>query len=53
MARIRCPRITCKSYNCVPVSQEHKYKVGKGVVGAVVGEQYLVLQEPLLVQEQD
>ena len=37
MARIRCPRIACKSYNCVPVSQEHKYKVGKGVVGAVVG----------------
>lgn len=37
MARIKCPRITCRSKHCVPVTQDKKYKKGKGLVGSVVG----------------
>ena len=37
MARIKCPRLSCRSNNCVPVAQNKKYKVGKGVAGAVIG----------------
>ena len=38
MATIRCPRITCRSTGCVPVTQNKKYKVGKGlIVGAIGG----------------
>ena len=37
MARIKCPRITCRSTNCVPVSQKKKYKASKGLFGAAIG----------------
>jgi len=37
MARIKCPRITCRSTNCVPVAQDKKYKAGKGLLGAAAG----------------
>ena len=38
MARIRCPNIMCRSTTCVPVTQNKRYKVGKGlVVGAIGG----------------
>ncbi len=38
MATIRCPRISCRSTACVPVAQNKKYKVGKGlIVGAIGG----------------
>ncbi len=37
MARIKCPRITCRSTNCIPVAQDKKYKAGKGLIGAAVG----------------
>ena len=37
MARIKCPRITCRSTNCVPVAQNKKFKAGKGLLGAIVG----------------
>ncbi|MDO5131659.1 MAG: hypothetical protein Q4D81_01605 [Eubacteriales bacterium] len=37
MASIKCPRITCRSKNCVPVAQDKRYKAGKGLLGAAVG----------------
>lgn len=37
MARIKCPRLTCRSTNCVPIAQDKKFKAGKGLVGATVG----------------
>ena len=37
MAKIRCPKITCRSTNCMPVTQNKKYKKGKGLIGGVVG----------------
>ena len=37
MVKIKCPAWGCGSTSCVPVSQDKRYKVGKGAVGAVVG----------------
>ena len=37
MAKIKCPRITCRSTNCIPVAQDKKFKAGKGLIGAAVG----------------
>ena len=37
MARIKCPRITCRSTNCVPVSQKKKFKATKGLLGGAIG----------------
>ena len=37
MAKIKCPKITCRSKNCVPVTQNKNYKKGKGLIGATVG----------------
>lgn len=37
MAKIRCPRLSCRSIDCTPVAQKNKYSIGKGAVGAVVG----------------
>ena len=45
MARIRCPRITCRSTSCSPLAEKKKYSVGKGVVGTAVGT---VIAGPLL-----
>lgn len=35
--RIRCPKFTCRSTNCVPVTQNKRYKVGKGLVNGAIG----------------
>ncbi len=37
MATIRCPRWSCRSTDCVPVTQGKKYKTGRGLAGAAVG----------------
>ena len=37
MSTIKCPRITCRSTNCIPVAQDKGYKTGKGLLGAAVG----------------
>lgn len=37
MARITCPRITCRSHDCTPVAEKKKYGVGKGIVGGAAG----------------
>ena len=37
MAKIKCPKMFCGSTNCVPVSQNKKYKASKGIVGGAVG----------------
>lgn len=35
MARVKCPK--CKSVNCIPVTQNKRYKAGKGLFGAALG----------------
>lgn len=37
MAKVRCPRITCRSTDCTPITEKKKYKTGKGILGGVVG----------------
>ena len=37
MARIRCPRITCRSTECTPLAEKKKYGLGKGVLGGAAG----------------
>ena len=37
MAKIKCPRFSCRSTNCVPVAQNKKYKTSKGIVGGAIG----------------
>ena len=38
MARVTCPRITCRSHDCTPVGAKKGYKTGKGLVGGVAGQ---------------
>ena len=35
--KIKCPRMTCRSTNCIPLTEARKYKTGRGLVGAAVG----------------
>lgn len=37
MYSAKCPRITCRSTNRIPVAQDKIYKAGKGLIGAAVG----------------
>ena len=37
MARITCPRITCRSHDCTPVGAKNGYKTGKGLIGGAAG----------------
>ena len=37
MARIRCPRMFCRSRDCTPLADKKRYSVGKGIVGATAG----------------
>ena len=37
MARVRCPKITCRSTECTPITEKNRYKTGKGIVGGAVG----------------
>lgn len=37
MSRIRCPRLTCKSTECIPLTEKKRYKTGKGLVGGAIG----------------
>ncbi len=37
MAKVKCPKITCRSTNCIPITENHKYKKGKGLLGAAIG----------------
>ncbi len=37
MAKVKCPGLFCGSRNCVPVTTRKGYKIGKGLIGAVVG----------------
>ena len=31
MAKVRCPKITCRSTDCTPLTEKNKYKAGKGL----------------------
>lgn len=37
MAKVRCPKITCRSTDCTPITEKKKYSVGKGIVGGAIG----------------
>ena len=37
MAKIRCPKLTCRSTDCTPLVEKKKYKVGRGILGATAG----------------
>ena len=37
MAKVRCPKLTCRSTNCTPLVESNKYKTGKGIIGGAVG----------------
>ena len=37
MAKVRCPRITCRSTDCTPLTEKNKYKAGKGIAAGAVG----------------
>ena len=31
--KVRCPHITCRSLNVVPVTTDRKLSIGKGIIG--------------------
>ena len=33
---IKCPRLTCRSLNVVPVTTDRKMSIGKGLVGGLL-----------------
>ena len=35
--RIQCPKWTCRSTECIPLTDSKKYSVGKGLVGSTIG----------------
>ena len=37
MAKVHCPRITCRSTSCVPVRTNKTYSSGRGIIGGAVG----------------
>ena len=37
MAKIKCPKLTCHSTDCIPLTDKKKYSTGKGVVGGAIG----------------
>lgn len=37
MAKIRCPKMTCRSTNCTPLVEKGKYSVKKGLIGGALG----------------
>ena len=34
--KVRCPHITCRSLNVVPITTDRKMSIGKGIVGGVI-----------------
>ena len=37
MAKIRCPKLLCRSTNCTPITEKKKYHAGKGLLGGALG----------------
>ena len=35
--RIQCPRLTCRSKECVPLTDSKKFSAGKGLLGGAIG----------------
>lgn len=36
MAKVRCPRLTCRSYNVEPITTKKKMSLGKAAVGGLL-----------------
>ena len=34
--KVRCPRLTCRSLNVVPVTTDRKISLSKGIVGGMI-----------------
>lgn len=34
--KVKCPRLTCRSLNVVPITTDRKMSIGKGIVGGVL-----------------
>ena len=41
MAKVRCPKTTCRSTDCTPLTEKNKYKAGKGIAAGAVGAAFL------------
>ena len=37
MAKIRCPKLTCRSTDCTPLVEKNKYHTGKGLLAGALG----------------
>ena len=35
--RIQCPKFTCRSTECIPLTESKKFSAGKGALGSAIG----------------
>lgn len=47
--RIQCPKWTCRSTECIPLTEAKKYSVGKGLIGGAIGAAAMANPVGLLV----